>query len=77
VFFYDKLFVGFYRAAKIMASSGQQVTLTVAKQGALYHGLAMLICQDTPQMPPGMIATAMINYSVVLSSSFYMLALRV
>jgi len=40
------------RAAKIMASSGHQVTLTVAKQGAVYHGLAMLICQEPPQMLP-------------------------
>jgi len=38
-----------------MASSGQQVTLTVAKQGAVYHGLAMLLCQDPPQLLPSTI----------------------
>jgi len=37
-----------------MASSGQQVMLTVAKQGAVYHGLAMLICDEPPQSLPGM-----------------------
>jgi len=37
-----------------MASSGQQVTLTVAKQGAVYHGLAMLICEEPPQPLPSM-----------------------
>jgi len=37
-----------------MASSGQQVVLTVAKQGAVYHGLAMLICDEPPQSLPGM-----------------------
>jgi len=44
------------RAAKIMASTGQQVTLTVAKQAAVYHGLAMLICEELPQPQslPGM-----------------------
>ena len=32
-----------------MASTAQQVTLTVAKQGAVFHGLALLILQDPPQ----------------------------
>ena len=42
------------RAAKIMATAGQQVTLTVAKQGAVHHGLAMLICEEPQQSLPSM-----------------------
>jgi len=55
-----------------MASSGQQVTLTVAKQGAVYHGLAMLICEEPPQSLPGM--TEHFSYSIFfVSSSLYCL----
>jgi len=37
-----------------MASCGQQVMLTVAKQGAVYHGLAMLLMQEPAQLLPSM-----------------------
>jgi len=53
-----------------MASTGQQVTLTVAKQGAVYHGLAMLICQEPPHLLPSTMQcflSCYLLFAVVLS----------
>jgi afadin len=36
------------RAAEYMTKTGQTVTLRVAKQGAIYHGLATLLSQPSP-----------------------------
>jgi hypothetical protein len=36
------------RAAEIMMRTGNLVTLDVAKQGAIYHGLAALLAQPSP-----------------------------
>ena len=36
------------RAAEIMMRTGNLVTLEVAKQGAIYHGLAALLAQPSP-----------------------------
>ena len=38
------------RAAEIMMRTGNVVTLEVAKQGAIYHGLATLLSQPSPVM---------------------------
>merc|ERR1719436_1205252 len=38
------------RAAEIMMHTGPVVTLDVAKQGAIYHGLAALLSQPSPVM---------------------------
>lgn len=40
------------RAAEIMMHTGQVVELEVAKQGAIYHGLATLLAQPSPVMSP-------------------------
>ena len=40
----------YYRAAELMTKTGQSVTLKVAKQGAIYHGLATLLSQPSPVM---------------------------
>ena len=40
------------RAAEIMMHTGQIVELEVAKQGAIYHGLATLLSQPSPVMSP-------------------------
>merc|ERR1719278_1728486 len=40
------------RAAEIMMRTGPVVTLEVAKQGAIYHGLAALLSQPSPVMAP-------------------------
>jgi len=34
-------------AAQLMTKTGQVVTLKVVKQGAVYHGLAMLLSQNS------------------------------
>ncbi|XP_051908219.1 afadin isoform X19 [Hippocampus zosterae] len=39
------------RAAELMTRTGSVVTLEVAKQGAIYHGLATLLNQPSPLMP--------------------------
>uniref|UniRef100_A0A671N8Y0 Afadin n=1 Tax=Sinocyclocheilus anshuiensis TaxID=1608454 RepID=A0A671N8Y0_9TELE len=39
------------RAAELMTRTGSVVTLEVAKQGAIYHGLATLLNQPSPMMP--------------------------
>uniref|UniRef100_A0A8C1G4F2 Afadin, adherens junction formation factor a n=1 Tax=Cyprinus carpio TaxID=7962 RepID=A0A8C1G4F2_CYPCA len=39
------------RAAELMTRTGSVVTLEVAKQGAIYHGLATLLSQPSPMMP--------------------------
>ncbi|KAK3576959.1 hypothetical protein CHS0354_005964 [Potamilus streckersoni] len=39
------------KAAELMTKTGQTVTLKVAKQGAIYHGLATLLSQPSPVMP--------------------------
>lgn len=43
--FYCKLC---YRAADYLVRTGPVVTLEVAKQGAIYHGLATLLQQPSP-----------------------------
>ena len=40
------------RAAEIMMHTGQVVDLEVAKQGAIFHGLATLLSQPSPVMSP-------------------------
>ena len=42
-----------YRAAEMMTQTGQRVTLKVAKQGAIYHGLATVLSQQSPIMQRG------------------------
>ncbi|XP_067338651.1 afadin isoform X10 [Channa argus] len=39
------------RAAELMTRTGSVVTLEVAKQGAIFHGLATLLNQPSPMMP--------------------------
>ncbi|XP_059897887.1 afadin isoform X18 [Gadus macrocephalus] len=39
------------RAAELMTRTGSVVTLEVAKQGAIYHGLATLLNQPSPMLP--------------------------
>uniref|UniRef100_A0A671NMV9 Afadin n=1 Tax=Sinocyclocheilus anshuiensis TaxID=1608454 RepID=A0A671NMV9_9TELE len=41
------------RAAELMTRTGSVVTLEVAKQGAIYHGLATLLNQPSPMMTRG------------------------
>jgi len=36
-----------------MTKTGHTVNLKVAKQGAIYHGLAQLLSQPSPIMPRG------------------------
>ncbi|KAM7294708.1 afadin [Ixodes scapularis] len=38
------------KAADLMTQTGQVVNLEVAKQGAIHHGLAALLCQPSPLM---------------------------
>lgn len=38
----------FTRAAEYLVRTGPIVTLEVAKQGAIYHGLATLLSQQSP-----------------------------
>ena len=40
-----------YRAAELMTKTGPTVTLVVAKQGAVYHGLAKMLSQPSPKAP--------------------------
>jgi afadin len=47
------LFFVFYRAAEYLVRTGPIVTLEVAKQGAIYHGLATLLSQPSPIMTRG------------------------
>ena len=47
------IFPMYFRAAELMTKTGQTVTLKVAKQGAIYHGLATLLSQPSPVMPRG------------------------
>ena len=49
------LFV-YFRAAELMTKTGHTVTLKVAKQGAIYHGLATLLSQPSPVMQRGRLA---------------------
>ncbi|XP_067124139.1 afadin-like isoform X2 [Centruroides vittatus] len=41
------------KAAELMTRTGPVVTLEVAKQGAIYHGLAALLSKPSPVMPRG------------------------
>ncbi|CAN8002103.1 unnamed protein product [Ixodes hexagonus] len=41
------------KAADLMTQTGQVVNLEVAKQGAIHHGLAALLCQPSPLMHRG------------------------
>lgn len=43
----------FFRAAEYLVRTGPVVTLEVAKQGAIYHGLATLLSQPSPVMGRG------------------------
>lgn len=47
------VFVRVFRAAELMTRTGAVVTLEVAKQGAIYHGLATLLNQPSPMMQRG------------------------
>ena len=42
-----------FRAAEYLVRTGPIVTLEVAKQGAIYHGLATLLSQPSPIMTRG------------------------
>lgn len=42
-----------HRAAEYLVRTGPIVTLEVAKQGAIYHGLATLLSQPSPVMTRG------------------------
>lgn len=42
------------RAADYLVRTGTVVTLEVAKQGAIYHGLATLLQQPSPVIQRGM-----------------------
>jgi hypothetical protein len=44
-------FVCVDRAAELMTQTGDVVTLRVAKQGAMYHGLATLLNEPSPTVP--------------------------
>nr|XP_034964442.1 afadin isoform X15 [Zootoca vivipara] len=44
------LLLSIFRAAELMTRTGSVVTLEVAKQGAIYHGLATLLNQPSPMM---------------------------
>jgi hypothetical protein len=50
-----------YRAAEYLVRTGPTVTLEVAKQGAIYHGLATLLQQPSPVMGRGEL---LLNYCV-------------
>ena len=41
------------RAAELMTQTGPIVTLEVAKQGAIYHGLAGILAQPSPSIARG------------------------
>ena len=43
------------RAAELMVKSGATVTLRIAKQGAIYHGLATLLSQPSPMVTRGIL----------------------
>lgn len=54
-----------------MTRTGSVVTLEVAKQGAIYHGLATLLNQPSPMMQRGKDANVDIDNSFVsLLSAF-------
>uniref|UniRef100_A0A667YZB3 Afadin n=1 Tax=Myripristis murdjan TaxID=586833 RepID=A0A667YZB3_9TELE len=56
------------RAAELMTRTGSVVTLEVAKQGAIYHGLATLLNQPSPMMPRGKVThkhTVLHSWSLV------------
>lgn len=54
-----------------MTRTGSVVTLEVAKQGAIYHGLATLLNQPSPMMQRGKDTNIDVNNSFVsLSSAF-------
>lgn len=42
-----------FRAAELMTRTGSVVTLEIARQGAIYHGLATLLNQPSPMMQRG------------------------
>ncbi|CAG5096702.1 Similar to Afdn: Afadin (Mus musculus) [Cotesia congregata] len=44
-------------AAEYLVRTGPTVTLEVAKQGAIYHGLATLLSQPSPSMSRGTFST--------------------
>ena len=45
--------IGYDRAAEMMTQTSQRVRLKVAKQGAIYHGLATVLNQQSPIMQRG------------------------
>lgn len=55
-----------FRAAELMTRTGSVVTLEVAKQGAIYHGLATLLNQPSPMMQRGTVIHAFLTSVVVL-----------
>lgn len=63
------------RAADYLVRTGQVVTLEVAKQGAIYHGLATLLQQPSPVIQRGKSFPHIILFRVVarvlLTKGFY------
>lgn len=50
---FQSYIIKFHRAAEYLVRTGPIVTLEVAKQGAIYHGLATLLSQPSPVMTRG------------------------
>ena len=48
------------RAAELMVKSGATVTLRIAKQGAIYHGLATLLSQPSPMVTRGILTASVL-----------------
>lgn len=54
-----------------MTRTGSVVTLEVAKQGAIYHGLATLLNQPSPMMPRGEWSVCVVLSSVCWNATFH------
>lgn len=57
------------RAADYLVRTGQVVTLEVAKQGAIYHGLATLLQQPSPVIQRGKTISAITTTVFVFTES--------
>lgn len=55
----------FCRAADFLVRTGVVVTLEVAKQGAIYHGLATLLQQPSPVIQRGKFKFWLISLYIV------------
>lgn len=51
-----------FRAAEYLVRTGPIVTLEVAKQGAILHGLATLLSQPSPVMTRGKIHRNLLEF---------------